>query len=248
MKKPHSLVIGGTRGAGRSLVKAFASEDHVVSVIGRRSPPEADHQIPNVHYWAMDLTDKERLDAVLSEIVNKNGELSNLVFLQRYRGKQEDWSGEIETTLTATKNIIEQLSAKFDDRADKSMVLVSSVFSHFVGDGQALSYHVAKAGLDQMVRYYAVALGPKGIRVNGVSPITFLKEESKDVYLKNENLMNLYKTIIPLARMGTSEEVANVIAFLCSHRASFITGQHIVVDGGLSLIWQETLARKLSSY
>src|SRR5207249_6684493 len=176
MKKPHSLVIGGTRGAGRSLVKAFASEDHVVSVIGRRSPPEADHQIPNVHYWAMDLTDKERLDAVLAEIVNKNGELSNLVFLQRYRGKQEDWSGEIETTLTATKNIIEQLSAKFDDRADKSMVLVSSVFSHFVGDGQALSYHVAKAGLDQMVRYYAVALGPKGIRVNGVSPITFLKE------------------------------------------------------------------------
>jgi NAD(P)-dependent dehydrogenase (short-subunit alcohol dehydrogenase family) len=59
--------------------------------------------------------------------------------------------------------------------------------------------------------------------------------------------MNLYKTIIPLARMGTSEEVANVIAFLCSHKASFVTGQNIVVDGGLSLIWQETLARRLSS-
>jgi NAD(P)-dependent dehydrogenase (short-subunit alcohol dehydrogenase family) len=247
MKKPHSLVIGGTRGAGRSLVKAFASEDHVVSVIGRRSPPEADQQIPNVHYWATDLTDKERLDAVLAEIVNKNGKLSNLVFLQRYRGTDDDWSGEIETTLTATKYIIEQLSAKFDDGADKSMVLVSSIFSHFVGDGQALSYHVAKAGLEQMVRYYAVALGPKGIRVNGVSPITFLKEESKDFYLRNENLMNLYRTIIPLARMGTSEEVANAIALLCSHRASFITGQNIVVDGGLSLISQETLVRKLSS-
>jgi NAD(P)-dependent dehydrogenase (short-subunit alcohol dehydrogenase family) len=195
----------------------------------------------------MDLTDKERLDAVLAEIVSKNGKLSNLVFLQRYRGKHDDWNGEIETTLTATKYIVEQLSAEFDDGADKSMVLVSSVFSRFVGDGQALSYHVAKAGLDQMVRYYAVVLGPKGIRVNGVSPITFLKEESKDVYLKDAKLMNLYKTIIPLARMGTSEEVANVIAFLCSHKASFVTGQNIVVDGGLSLIWQETLARRLSS-
>lgn len=98
-----------------------------------------------------------------------------------------------------------------------------------------------------MVRYYAVTLGPRRIRVNSVSPGTVLKDESKDFYLKNEQLYNLYKGIIPLGRMGTAEEVANVVAFLCSSKASFITGQNIVVDGGLSLIWQETLARKVAS-
>jgi NAD(P)-dependent dehydrogenase (short-subunit alcohol dehydrogenase family) len=247
MKAKHSLIVGGTRGIGRALVKTFAEENHVLSVIGRRPPPETDQLIPNVHYWMVDLLDRERLLVVLAEIIGKSGKLNNLIFLQRYRGKEDDWAGEIETTLTATKCVIEHLAEEFDEAGEKSIVIVSSVFGRFVGEGQALSYHVAKAGLDQMIRYYAVALGPRGIRVNGVSPFTFLKEESKDFYLQNKKLYNLYQRIVPLGRMGTAEEIANVILFLCSPKASFITGQNIVVDGGLSLVWQESLARKLTS-
>jgi 3-oxoacyl-[acyl-carrier protein] reductase len=71
-----------------------------------------------------------------------------------------------------------------------------------------------------------------------------LKAESREFYLRNKPLQRLYRQITPLGRMGTTEEIAGVIAFLCSPAASFVTGQDIAVDGGLSLLWQESVARK----
>lgn len=247
MKKKHSLIVGGTRGIGRALVRTLAEEGHILSVIGRRPASEADQRIPNVHYWLVDLLNQERLPVVLVEIIHQNGKLNNLAFFQRYRGEGDDWRGEIETSLTATKNVIERLVNEFDDAGDKSIVIISSVAGHLIAEEQPLSYHVTKAGLNQMVRYYAFTLGPKGIRVNSVSPGTVLKEEAREFYLQNEQLLNLYKRIIPLGRMGTAEEIAQVVTFLCTPKASFITGQNIVVDGGLSLQWHESLARQLTS-
>jgi NAD(P)-dependent dehydrogenase (short-subunit alcohol dehydrogenase family) len=247
-RKKHTLIIGGTRGIGRTVVKTMVGEGHIVSVIGRRPPAEQDRCLPNVRHWIVDLLDRGYLLEALCEIVDQRGKLSNLVFLQRYRGEGDNWTGEIETSLTTTKDIIEQLADEFDDSSGKSVVIVSSVAGHFIAGEQPVSYHIAKAGLNQIVRFYAVALGPKGIRVNCVSCGTVLKEESKDFYLqKNRRLYELYKSITPLSRMGTSEEIAHVISFLCSSKASFITGQNIVVDGGLSLQWHESLARQLTS-
>jgi NAD(P)-dependent dehydrogenase (short-subunit alcohol dehydrogenase family) len=97
-----------------------------------------------------------------------------------------------------------------------------------------------------LVRYYAVALGPRGIRVNGVSPGTVVKRENQEFYARSEALVGVFKRTIPLGRMGTAVDVANVIAFLCGPQASFVTGQQIVVDGGVSLLSQESLARKIA--
>lgn len=247
MKRKHTLVVGGTRGTGRVVVKTLAQEDHIVSVIGRKTFIESDRHIPNVEYWLLDLLDKDGRTKALTEMVNKNGKLNNLIFFQRYRDDGDDWSGEIETSLTATKQIIDCVVDEFDDTSEKCIVIVSSIASHFIAAEQPISYHVAKAGIKHMACYYAVLLASKGIRVNCVSPGTVLKEESKNFYLKNRQLRDLYKQIIPLGRMCTSKEIANVVIFLCSEKSSFITGQDIVIDGGLSLIWQETLARKLAS-
>ena len=244
-RKKHGLIVGGTRGIGQAFVRTLAQADHVVSVIGRRLPSRADRRTPHVHYWTADLLDGDRLSTVLTQILGRHGKLNSLVFFQRYRGKEDGWAGEIETSLTATRNIIERLAGDFSDGGGRSIVIVSSVAGHFVVGEQPLSYHVAKAGLNQMVRYYAVALGPKGIRVNSVSPSTVIKEQSRHFTSQQEQLLNLNKRIIPLGRMGTSEDVVQAIEFLCSPKASFITGQEIVVDGGLSLRSQESLAREL---
>ena len=246
MKRMHSLVIGGTRGSGRALVMAWAKENHTVSVIGRRSPPEQDRQIPGTHYWSVDLTDENRLAETLAEIIALNGKLRHLAFFQRYRGEGDAWAGELQTSLAATRNVIESLVDAFDGETGGAIVIVSSIAGHFIAEEQPVGYHVAKAGLNQMVRYYAVALGPKGVRVNCVSPGTVLKDESKDFYLQNEKLLNLYREMAPLGRMVTAEEVAQVVAFLCSPVASAITGQNIVVDGGISLRGHESLCRRLT--
>jgi NAD(P)-dependent dehydrogenase (short-subunit alcohol dehydrogenase family) len=73
-----------------------------------------------------------------------------------------------------------------------------------------------------------------------------MKEEAMDFYKKNSQLLDLYRDIIPLKRMGTSEDVVNAMIYLCSEKAAYITGQNIIIDGGLSLIWQESLSRKLT--
>lgn len=242
-QQAHSLVVGGTRGIGRAVVELFAREKHAVSVISRRPPAENEGE--SVRHWSVDLLDQKCVAKALAEIVKTNGKLDNLVCLQRFKGEGEKWQREFETSLTATKFLIENLADKFANAG--SIVLVSSAASNVIADEQDASYHVAKAGLNQMARYFAVKLGPKNIRVNTVSPGTVLKQENREFYLKNEKLMNLFQKTIPLGRMGTAEEVAEVIGFLCSPKASFITGQNLLVDGGISLLSQETLLQKFAS-
>ncbi len=239
---PHSLVFGGTRGIGRALVQVFAAAGHTVSAIGRRRPADQDQVAGHVRYWAADLADHSRLPATLNEIVREHGKLNNIVFLQRYRGNEDHWKRELDVSLTATRNAIEGLSDCFVSDGDRSIVIVSSLASRSVAREQPVSYHVAKAGLVQLARYYAVSLGPKGIRVNCVSPGTVLKEEAAEFYRTNAKLSRMYERLTPLGRMASAEEIARVIAFLCSDLASFITGQDLVVDGGMSLHLQASLA------
>ena len=243
----HALVLGGTRGLGREAVKLFSAAGYEVSVIGRREPLDTDRAIPRVKHWIAELGPDANTGATLDTIVKEQGPLNYLVFCQRYRGSEDPWKGEIDVSLTLTKVVMEAAQELFDPNGDKSVVMVSSVFGDFVGEGQALSYHVGKAGMNQMMRYYAVNLGRRGIRVNAVTPFTFLKDESKEFYLKNEPLHELYRRIIPLGRMAASIDSAQAVAFLCSPQSSFINGQNIYVDGGLSLVWPETLARDLCS-
>lgn len=243
---PHTLIVGGTRGLGRVAGRVLAASGHDVSIIGRREPPAEDRTQARTRHWVADLTDATAFDAAVADALGASGPLHYVVFCQRYRGKDDDWTGEIEVSLTATRRIVEGLKDRFAPSGDRGLVMVSSVFGTFVGEGQALSYHVAKAGMDQMARYYAVNLGRKGIRANIVTPFTFLKDESKEFYLKNEPLHDMYRKVVPLGRMATTEDSAGVIAFLCSPAAGFVNGQNIFVDGGLSLVWPETLARQLS--
>lgn len=241
----HSIVIGGSRGIGGDYVRLIAEEGNRISVISRRIP-EKSEGLAKTEYWSADLLSETAVIEVLNDIVKKRGKINHLVFFQRYRGDgQNRWKEEIDLSLTATRSIIEALSDRFAADYNKSIVAVSSLAASFVAEEQPLEYHVAKAGLNQLVRYYAVKLGPKGIRVNAVSPGTVIKPENQTYYQQQRKQTEFYNAITPLGRMGSSRDVANAVRFLCSQDAAFITGQNITVDGGLSLLLQASFDRHI---
>ena len=245
MKKPHALVVGGTRGIGRAVVNRFVDDGFAVSVIARR-PPTAPFPGRAVSCAAVDLRDGAAVRAAVPAFAKARGPFSRVVCLQRFRGDGDDWQGEIDTTLTATRLVIDTAVASFAKRGERAIVVVSSIADRFVASEQPLSYHMAKAGLTQMARYYAVTLAARGIRVNAVSSGTIVKDEARAFYRRQRALRELYEEMIPLGRMGTASEIASVVAFLCGADASFMTGQSLVVDGGVSLQWHEALVRRMS--
>lgn len=242
----HIIIIGGTSGSGRALVRQLLADNHAVSVIGRKPSPEVYDKLRGLSFFAADISDLTSLRAALRSAVKLSGSIKGLVFYQRYRGREDSWSGEFQVSLTATKETIEMFAELFDNSSLNSIVVVGSSAGVFIHHEQPLSYHVAKAALKQMVRYYAYSLGQYNIRVNSVSPATVIKDESKAFYEVNKELRELYESITPLKRMGNANDVANTVYFLLSDNSSFITGQDIVVDGGISLSGQTSIALKLS--
>lgn len=238
----HTVIVGGTTELGQALARQFVQRG-TVSVIGRRSAPISS---PRVHGYTADIADAGTVETTLDRIVARGGAVRRLIFLQRFSGTGKRWEGEIQTSLIATRAIIDYLTGKFVDRGDRSIVITLSAASRYVAVEQPLAYHVAKGGLEQMVRYYAATLGSSGIRVNAVSPSTMLKASNRAFYKQHAALATLYRSLSPLGRMCTVRDVADVIGFLASPRSSFLTGQNLIVDGGISLIWHETMARGLA--
>ncbi|MBN9520379.1 SDR family oxidoreductase [bacterium] len=247
MARKHTIIVGGTKGVGRELALILAAEGQVVTAVGR-TPGEfpAFDSGGEVLGFAGDVERPEALLSALQGQVAKVGGLSSLVFLQRYRGKDDPWAGELAVSMTGTKVLIDGLASAFAAGGDRSICVVTSSMSSFVARGQSLAYHTSKAALKQMARFYAVKLGPQGIRVNVVSPCTFVKPESAAYYGGQKELQAMYAKITPLGRMGTAADVAEAVAFLCGPKAAFITGQDLAVDGGLSLMLQDTLAREVA--
>ena len=237
------VVVGGSRGLGRVVVGRYRSLGYVVTNISRQKPLD---DLSTYHVSA-DLEAMSSSENVVNEVVRLGGEVRYLIFSQRYRGKGDPWHGEIQVSLTATKLLIDGFAKHFCKDGDRAIGVVSSVYAELVGGSQPVSYHVAKAGLNQLVKYNAWVMGRLGVRINAIMPLTYLKAESKDYYLENKGLMDLYKDLVPLGSIGKTEDSVNLLEFLCSKKASFINGQAIYVDGGVSVIWPEELAKTMTA-
>jgi len=242
----HLAVIGGSRGVGREISLLLSSAYSAVSVLARNSPENSADWPKNITFQPVDISNPKEIDSAIEKITQTHGKLDGVVFSQRNREQENSWSRHLEITLTSTRNFLEATQDSFVEKGNKSVVMISSIASRSVADEQDEGYHAAKSGLLGLCRYYAHRLGPSGVRVNCVSLGTILKENSKKFFLEQKELHELFCKITPLRRMGTAKEVAEVVGFLLSEKASFITGQEIVVDGGVGLQWQESLARMLA--
>ncbi len=129
-----------------------------------------------------------------------------------------------------------------------SIVNISSVHGLLMAPG-SLVYETGKAAVIAMTRQMAIDFGPAGIRVNAICPGHIVTERVQAVYWdKQPDGLRFFEQQYPVRRVGRPVDIANAVVFLCSGEASFITGQALVVDGGLSLQLQENLGVHLAHY
>jgi NAD(P)-dependent dehydrogenase (short-subunit alcohol dehydrogenase family) len=223
-----SLIIGGTRGIGLVVRDHLLNRGDLVYTVSRSKTDEKYHINCDISKDCSVISDK--VDSI-----------DNVIFMHRYRGN--DWNDEFDITVKGVDNVVKSIVSKLTKNS--SIVILSSNASHFVLNEQSAQYHSSRAALEGLMRYYAVMYGPKMIRCNCILPSTIIKPENEEFFLKNNNIREMIERITPLGRMGSSEDIANVIDFLCSDKSSFITGNLFYVDGGLSMVGQESIARDL---
>lgn len=234
MKKNISLIVGGSAGIGKVIYDTFSKKNKNVYILSNK------YLIPNKSIQ-VDLSEELSIDRMLKNKFFKKIKIKNIIFCQRYRG--DSVHDHFKVNFFSVVRLIEKLKRKM--AKDSSVIVINSNASNFITDDQSLGYHASKASLINLVKFYAVNLGERKIRFNSILPGTTIKPTNAKFFKKNKKYNIITKKIIPLKRLGTSKDVANLAEFLCSDKASFITGQSIYLDGGLSLRGQETVARKL---
>jgi len=248
MTNKHILVVGGSRGIGKAFVKYLIKEkQYNISVFGRSQKDS--YKIDFVKGYQVDVTDMKTTSEYITDAVGNFGKINSIIFMQRHRGNDNSLDDDYNVSVKATKNIIDYLLEKkyFHSIAKPSnVIIVSSISTKYIAPEQPLGYHIAKSGINQLARFYALKLGQLNIKVNVVSPCVVLKNEAKKNYKDKKILVERYSKYIPLGRMGTPDDISEVIMFLIGDRSNYITGQNIVVDGGLTLRSHESLIRDIT--
>jgi 3-oxoacyl-[acyl-carrier protein] reductase len=189
----------------------------------------------------LDVTDREAVEAAVDRTIDELGGLDVLVCCAGilrdnllFRMTDDEWDAVIDTHLKGSFLCARAAQQQMVQRRRGRMVFISST-SALGNRGQA-NYAAAKAGLQGFAKTLAIELGPYGITVNAVAPgpidTPMTRAVAKKVGLEFDELAAEWSKAIPLGRLGRPEEVADVIAFLASDEASYVSGQVIYVAGG----------------
>ncbi|HXZ29831.1 MAG TPA: enoyl-[acyl-carrier-protein] reductase FabL [Dehalococcoidia bacterium] len=240
-----ALVTGSGRGIGRAIALKLASQgaDIVVDFFRHRESAEQtakDVQALGVKAEVIraNVGDAAKIDELFDMIGNKFGHLDILINnaasgvgrpLADIDVKAWEWTMDINVRACL---LCAQKAAKLMEGRGGKIVSISSLGSRFVLPNYTV-VGVSKAALEALTRYLAIELAPRGICVNAVAA-SAVETEALKFYLK-EGLVKDSRQVTPAGRMVIPEDVANVVAFLCSEEAFMIRGQTIIIDGGTSV-------------
>ncbi len=239
-----ALVTGGSRGIGRAIAVALARGKAKVAInyAGNEAAAQeaaalcAQAGAAQVQLMKFDVADAAACGAAVDEIVKSLGGLHVLVnnagiALDQLvlRLKDEDWQRQLDVNLTGTFHLIRAAAKPMMKQRGGAIVNLTSVVGEMGNAGQA-AYAATKAGLIGLTKSVARELASRSIRVNAVAP-GFIDTDMTSG-LPEAARTRMLETI-PLARLGSAEEVANVVAFLASDQASYVTGEVVRVNGGM---------------
>lgn len=237
------IITGASRGIGRAIALNLSSKGFNIVINYRDSAIEAEllaeeikENGKEVLVVQADISDFNEAEKLVKESVEKFGRVDYLINnagITRdalvLRMKECDFDKVIDTNLKGTFNCIKHVSKVMIRQKSGKIINISSVIGITGNAGQA-NYAAAKAGVIGMTKSVAKELGSRNITVNAVAP-GFI--ETDMIQGINEDIRKEYLRSIPLNRIGTADEVAEVVAFLLSSSADYITGQVIRIDGGL---------------
>jgi 3-oxoacyl-[acyl-carrier protein] reductase len=235
-----ALVTGGSRGIGAAISRELARGGARVAVNFRSGQEAAEGIASEIGGIALgaNVGDPDEAQALIEQVESELGDVDVLVNNAGVtrdtliaRMSDDDWEAVIETNLRGAFNTCRAVSRKMLRRRAGAIVNLSSVVGVHGNPGQA-NYAASKAGIIGLTKALARELGVRGVRVNAVAP-GYITTALTDVLTEEQTGLILGNT--PLGRLGSPEDVAAAVRFLCSDEAAFITGDVLLVDGGLGI-------------
>jgi 3-oxoacyl-[acyl-carrier protein] reductase len=234
-----ALVTGSTRGIGRAIAETLAGAGARVAVVGRdlaRAEAAAGEIGHGAKGFACDVSDTAQISALVTDVetvfggldvlVNNAGLTKDNVIM---RMKDEDWDLVIDANLRGAFASIRAASRGMMKRRSGRIINISSVVGVIGNRGQA-NYAASKAGLIGLTKSVAKELASRNILCNAVAPGFIATDMTAALGPEQRTALEAQ---IPLARLGSPADIASAVAFLASDHASYITGQVLVVDGGM---------------
>lgn len=227
------LVTGGNRGIGLAIARAFEANGDKVAITYRSG--EVPEGLLGVK---ADVTDAASIDAAFTEVEAAHGPVEVLIAnagvtrdTLLMRMSEEDFTSVIDTNLTGAFRVIKRASKGMIKMRKGRVVLISSVVGLYGSPGQ-INYAASKAGLVGIARSLTRELGSRGITANVVAPGFINTDMTAEL---PEATQKSYLASIPANRFAEPEEVANVVRWVASNEAAYISGAIIPVDGGLGM-------------
>ena len=245
LKNKIVLITGAGRGIGRAIAIALAKEGAEVVINYNGSEERAKEVKQTIEenggkasIYKCNVSDFAACEAMIKDIVKEYGHLDILVnnagitkdgLLMKM--SEEDFDAVISTNLKGVFNCIKHISRQMLKQKSGRIINISSV-SGVMGNAGQVNYSASKAGVIGMTKAVAREMATRGITCNAVAP-GFIVTEMTDVLSDTikENITNQ----IPMRRFGQTKDVANLVAFLASEEAGYITGQVVGVDGGMAM-------------
>ncbi|MEI8012541.1 MAG: 3-oxoacyl-[acyl-carrier-protein] reductase [Candidatus Omnitrophota bacterium] len=242
LKDEIAFITGSARGIGREIAEVYAREGAlvIISDIKIEDCQLAVADLTSRGYkadaFACNVTQSADVDQCVDKIIEKYGRVDILVnnagitrdglFL---RMKEEDWDAVINVNLKGTFNACKSVSRAMLKARKGKIINIGSVIGVMGNAGQA-NYAASKAGVIALAKSLAREFAPRNINVNAVAP-GYIKTAMTDKL--TDEVKNKILEVVPLGRMGLPTDVANVCLFLASKEADYVTGQTILVDGGM---------------
>lgn len=256
LRNKVALVTGSAHGIGKGIVEVLARNgaEVVITDIQKTSGESVARIIRETGMKAefiyADLCKENDIKKLIDLTIKRLGRLDIVVNNARpklglftFDDSFKEWDLGMNVLLKAPALIIKYALPHLVKSKNANIINIASTNAFFVSF-QPLVYHVAKAGLLQLTRHIAFHSGQQGIRVNAVCPgLVDLADEKKPLSSDEVN-REVIKLTVPLSRTSNAEEIANVVLFLCTDSASYITGQVITIDGGITLGEQFHIARR----